>query len=56
MIPCPVRGCRQRCKSPDTLFVHLAADHLKNDVVAALVRRVAGDEEHVPSKKEIRGW
>jgi len=40
LIPCPVEGCRQRCRSPDTLFVHLATAHLKNEVVAVLVRKV----------------
>lgn len=40
MIRCPVEGCRQSCRSPDTLFVHLAQDHRKNEVIAALIRYV----------------
>jgi len=44
MLNCPVKGCRQRCRTSDTLFVHLAQDHLKSDIVAALVRKVCSVE------------
>lgn len=42
---CPIQGCRHRCLTPDTLFVHIAGHHLKNDIVAALIRLWCGPGE-----------
>lgn len=44
MLPCPVEGCRQRCRSPDTLFTHLFKDHEKTEIISALVARVAKEQ------------
>jgi len=40
MIPCPVKGCRQRCRTGDTLEAHLWNDHNKTELAAALAQEV----------------
>jgi hypothetical protein len=44
MIPCPVKGCTHRCNDPETLYGHLYVDHVKSQIISALVREVSKSE------------
>lgn len=37
LIPCPVDGCDYRAQAENGIWSHLMADHVKSDVVRALI-------------------